>query len=113
MLMEDDELEEMVAGWAQTVPTEESSKKKGPKDPIAEKPYWISTSRRTGFRRLHKKSCACGVMYWTVASCEEVEQVPKAGVDAWCRVCFRAELDEQEEDDSSTSGSSTSTEEER
>jgi hypothetical protein len=52
-------------------------------------------------------------MYWTVASCEEVELVPKAGVDAWCRVCFRAELDEQEEDDSSTSGSSTSTEEER
>jgi hypothetical protein len=88
-------------------------KEKGAEGTYHRETLLISTSRRTGFRRLHKKSCACGVMYWTVASCEEVELVPKAGVDAWCRVCFRAELDEQEEDDSSTSGSSTSTEEER
>jgi hypothetical protein len=41
-----------------------------------------------------------------------VETIPKTGVDAWCRVCFKKELDEQEDEDSSTSGSSTSTEDE-
>ena len=112
-LIEDDELEEMVAGWAQTVPLEDTSKARSSKEAAKEMQYWISTSRRTGFRRLHKKSCACGVLYWTVASYDEVAQIPKSGVDAWCRVCFRKELDEQEEEDSSSSGSSTSTEEEK
>ena len=113
MMMDDDELEEMVAGWAQTVPLEEKPKPRGSTDPEKEVPYWISISRRTGLKRLHKKSCACGVQYWTVATYEEVETIPKTGVDAWCRVCFKKELDEQEDEDSSTSGSSTSTEEER
>ena len=110
MLIEDDELEEMVAGWGQPVPLDEKEKASGSKGPGKEMQYWISKSRRTGFRRLHKKSSACGVQYWTVTSYEEVDHIPKTGVDAWCRVCFRAELDAQEEDDSSTSGSSTSTE---
>jgi hypothetical protein len=110
MLIEDDELEEMVAGWGQPVPLDEKEKASGSKGPGKEMQYWISKSRRTGFRRLHKKSSACGVQYWTVTCYEEVDHIPKTGVDAWCRVCFRAELDAQEEDDSSTSGSSTSTE---
>lgn len=110
MELEDDELEEMVAGWGQAVPLGEESK--GSKEVPKEKPYWVSISRKTGFKRLHKKSCACGVQYWTVSTYEELEHIPKTGVDAWCRVCFKAELDEQDLDDSSTSGSSTSTEEE-
>ena len=112
MLIEDDELEEMVAGWGQPVPLEEKEKAAGSKSTSVDMKYWVSKSRRTGFRRLHKKSCACGVQYWTVASYEEVDHIPKTGVDAWCRICFRAELDEQEEENSSTSGSSTSTDEE-
>ena len=110
--VDDDELEEMVGGWGQTVATEEEPKGKGAKDDVKELPYWISTSRRTGFKRLHKKSCACGVMHWKVTCCDEVAEVPKSGVDAWCRICFREELDEQVDEDSSTSGSSSSTAEE-
>eukprot|EP00435_Cladocopium_sp_Y103_P069329 s873_g33.t1 len=111
LLMEDDELEEMVAGWAQQVPSEEPPEARGSKESEkSEAPFWISVSRRTGFKRLHKKSCACGVMYWSVDKYEEVTQVNKARVDAWCRVCFKKEPDEQD-DDSSTSGSSSSTEE--
>ena len=109
--VEDEELEEMVAGWGQTVPLEEESRARGSKEGEKELPYWISTSRKTGFRRLHKRSCACGAMHWKVTCSEEVAEVPKSGVDAWCRVCFKSELDEQEEDNSSTSGSSSSTDE--
>lgn len=88
---------------------EEEPKAKGSKDVEKELPYWISTSRRTGFKRFHKKSWACGVMHWKVTCCDEVAEVPKSGVDAWCRICFKAELDEQEDEDSSRSGSSSST----
>ena len=109
---DDDEIEETVAGWGQAVPLEEKGPASGSKDKVKECPYWISISRRTGFRRLHKKSSACGVQYWTVASYEEVERMPKDGVDAWCKLCFKAELDAQEQEDSSSSGSSTSTAEE-
>ena len=109
---DDDEIEEIVAGWGQAVPLEEKGSASGSKDKIKEYPFWISISRRTGFRRLHKKSSACGIQYWTVASYEEVEHMPKEGVDAWCKLCFKAELDAQEQEDSSSSGSSTSTAEE-
>ena len=111
--LEDDELEEIVAGWGQAVPLGEEPKATGSKEAPKEKPYWVSVSRKTGFKRLHKKSCACGVQYWTVSVFEELEYIPKTGVDAWCRVCFKTELDEQDLEDSSSSGSSTSTEEER
>jgi hypothetical protein len=44
-LIEDDELEEMVAGWAQTVPLEDTSKARSSKEAAKEMQYWISTSR--------------------------------------------------------------------
>ena len=110
MRLEDVELEEMVARWAQPVPLTEV-KSSGSGGAQKEMPYWVSISRKTGFRRLHKKSCACGVHYWTVATYEELEHVPKTGIDAWCRICFKAELESREDEDSSSSGSSTSTEE--
>ena len=53
---DDDEIEETVAGWGQAVPLEEKGPASGSKDKVKECPYWISISRRTGFRRLHKKS---------------------------------------------------------
>ena len=109
-LIEDDELEEMIGGWGQVVPLVEETRPKGSKDQKKEMPYWVSISRRTGFRRLHKKSCSCGVMYWSVSSYEEFDQVPKTGIDAWCRICFKQELEQADEEDSSTSGSSSSTE---
>eukprot|EP00435_Cladocopium_sp_Y103_P044508 s2321_g12.t1 len=56
--MEDDEVDKMVAGWGQSVPIGEETEARSSKEPEkVEKPYWISVSRRTGFRRLHKKSC--------------------------------------------------------
>ena len=93
------------------MPLEEEAgeeKEKGEKEPGR---FWVSISRRTGFRRLHKRG-GCGIMIWNVALYEEFSEVHKASADAWCKVCFKEELKEKKDEDSSTSGSSSSTDEE-
>ena len=106
--LEDDELGQ---AFDHHVPLEEEAEGGGEKGKKEPKRYWVSISRRTGFRRLHKRG-GCGIMIWNVASYEEFSEVHKASADAWCKVCFREELNEKKEDESSTSGSSTSTDEE-
>ena len=83
----------MIGGWGQAVPLVEEERASGSKDRVKEMPYWVSVSRRTGFRRLHKKSSRCGVMHWSVNSYEELDHV------------LKQELEQAENEDSSTSGS--------
>ena len=106
--LEDDELGQ---AFDHHVPLEEETEEGGGKGKKEPKRYWVSISRRTGFRRLHKRG-GCGVMVWNVASYEEFSEVHKSSADAWCKVCFKEELNEKKEDESSSSGSSTSTNEE-
>eukprot|EP00435_Cladocopium_sp_Y103_P022296 s3783_g5.t1 len=103
VVMDDDYEEEWKDGLLRAVPMEDepaSSSTQGRK----EMKFWVSISRRTGFRRLHKMH-GCGVMHWTVAAYEEVEEPGRVKADAWCKICFRQELAQrgEDEDDSSSS----------
>ena len=71
-------------------------------------PYWVSISRKTGFRRLHRWD-GCGVKPANVHSSEEVWEVKPGIADKKCLVCFRDGKDIVREDEAdSTSGSSSS-----
>ena len=71
-------------------------------------PYWVSVSRKTGFRRLHRWD-GCGVKPANVHSSEEVWEVKPGIADKKCLVCFRDGKDIVREDEAdSTSGSSSS-----
>ena len=78
---------------------------------LVEAPYFVSISRRTGFRRLHKTNC-CGVMPWQCHLIEWVKNVSDSTADAYCKVCLKKCSPETREDSSRTSGSSSSTENE-
>ena len=106
--LEDDELGQ---AFDHHVPLEERAEEEGESGRRETGRYWVSISRKTGFRRLHKRG-GCGIMIWNVASYEEFGEVHKASADAWCKICFREELKEKSDEDSSTSGSSSSTDEE-
>ena len=72
--------------------------------------YFVTISRRTGFRRLHRRN-ACGVVW---AGCHKVEFMDKitGGVaDAVCRDCAKKAGLKIPSSGSSSSGSSSSTEE--
>eukprot|EP00435_Cladocopium_sp_Y103_P045520 s2527_g13.t1 len=108
LAFEDDDEEGLIEGMDQPVPMEEPSKEEGAASSSEKAKHWIW---RTGFRRLHKMA-GCGTMPWTVGISEEAETIPKTKADAWCKICFRQELDEKRtEEESSTSGSSSSTDE--
>ena len=71
-------------------------------------PYWISISRKTGFRRLHRLD-GCGVKPLSVHSSEEVWELKPGIADKKCLVCFRDDRNVvREETADSTSGSSSS-----
>ena len=71
-------------------------------------PYWVSISRKTGFRRLHRCD-GCGVKPANVYSSEEIWEVKPGIADKKCLVCFRDGKDIVREDEAdSTSGSSSS-----
>eukprot|EP00435_Cladocopium_sp_Y103_P020573 s4599_g5.t1 len=108
----DDEDEAWEDGLMRGVPTSEGPSGSSGSKEGKEMKFWVSISRRTGFRRLHKLH-GCGVMHWTVAAYEAIDEPKKVSADAWCKVCFRQELTQrgQDDDDSSSSGSSSSTEE--
>ena len=79
-----------------------------------ELPYWVSVSRRKGFRRLHARN-KCGVIPWTVHQMEWHRYASDARADAWCQTCWRKvqAADIREREASSTSGTSSSTESEQ
>ena len=71
-------------------------------------PFWISISRRTGFRRLHRHQ-GCGVSRSTVFKSMEVSKITADVADKKCRICFRDETGSKEsEGDDTSSGSSSS-----
>ena len=67
-----------------------------------EAPFWVSVSRRTGFRRLHRRQ-GCGVSPHQVYDARDLWQIEAGVADAKCKKCFckGAETD-------SSSGSSSS-----
>ena len=72
--------------------------------------FFVTISRHSGFRRLHKVGC-CGTYPWACHKVEYVERVTEGVADAICKTCQRASSATLEEDGkSSSSGSSSSTE---
>ena len=67
-------------------------------------PFWVSISRRSGFRRLHKKD-GCGVRperQW------RLKRFPQKPADKKCQLCFGKQGEQQgSSEDGSTSGSSS------
>ena len=75
---------------------------------VRQAPYWVSVSRKTGFRRLHRLD-GCGVKPSNVYSSEEVWEIKPETADKKCLVCFRDSRNVARDDEAgSTSGSSTS-----
>ena len=72
--------------------------------------FWVSVSRKTGFRRLHKMY-GCGVMHWNVFKAEFFHNPKEAAADAWCKICRKSitKKEAESESETSTSGSSSST----
>ena len=74
-------------------------------------PFFVTISRHSGFRRLHK-SGACNTQPWACYKVEYLARVVPGVADAACKTCQRKHgkpLEEGQEE-SSTSGSSSSTE---
>ena len=71
-------------------------------------PYFVTISRHSGFRRLHKAGC-CSTLPWTCYKVEYLARVTEGVADAVCKTCQRACGKEVEIEDSSSSGSSSST----
>ena len=76
-------------------------------------PYFVSITRRTGFRRLHKTS-GCGVIPERCHKVEWIWEVEEKTADAVCKVCLARSGKQKPKSDSSSSssGSSSSTDEE-
>jgi hypothetical protein len=80
------------------------------KERPAESKYWISISRKTGFRRLHLRH-ACGVMPFNCFQTEDVWTLKEVKADAFCKPCAKQlERTQVESSSSSSSGSSSSEE---
>ena len=71
-------------------------------------PYFVSITRRTGFRRLHKTS-GCGVIPERCYKVEWVWEVNEKTADAVCKVCLARCGKSKPDSSSSSSGSSSST----
>ncbi len=70
-------------------------------------PFWVSISRRSGFRRLHKKD-GCGVRPESVFKAVEIEKISPEVADKKCQLCFGKQGEQQgSSEDGSTSGSSS------
>ena len=99
-------LAENTAGWVSPVTPE--AKQKSSK----EAPYWVSISKRAGFRRLHLKD-GCGVFRFNCANSADVWTVNEECAHALCKDCAKlmAKGSNAQAVDSSSSGSSSSSEE--
>ena len=79
------------------------------KELVVDPPYFVSISRRSDCRRLHKNYC-CGVMPWQCYKLEWVHEVKAGTADAYCQRCLKACGKLGDAVDSSSSGTSSSTE---
>ena len=71
--------------------------------------YFITISRKTGFRRLHLRD-GCGLDWRTCHRVEFLDKISKTCADSVCASCKkRGNLGTGEEEETSSSGSSTST----
>ena len=78
-----------------------------------EHPFWVSVSRRSGFRRLHKRN-GCSVRPSTVFKAIGVDKVTPEVADKKCLICFGKSKDAMGETvDDTTSGFSSSSSESR
>ena len=74
--------------------------------------FWVSISRKTGFRHLHKVG-GCGVRPESVHKSEDVWEISPASADKRCLICFgKGEAKAEAPQSESTSGSSSSSESE-
>ena len=70
--------------------------------------FWVSVSRKTGFRRLHKVG-GCGVRPEAVHKAEDIWEVAPSTADKRCLLCFgKVDGKSEEPQSESTSGSSSS-----
>ena len=72
--------------------------------------FFVSVSRRAGFRRLHRVN-GCGIKPWACQKVEWIKEVREGCADAVCKVCKVSVGKQTDVVDSSSSGSSSSTEE--
>ena len=74
-------------------------------------PFFVTISRHTGFRRLHKIG-GCNIQPWACHKVEYLARVVPGVADAACKTCQRkhGKAFEEGPEESSTSGSSSSTE---
>ena len=84
----------------------------GEEEPEATAPYWVSISRKTGFRRLHKMG-GCGISPDSVFRSELVATVNKDTADKKCRLCWKQAAEKADSDSTSGTSSSTETESDR
>ena len=74
-----------------------------------QKSFFITISRKTGFRRLHKKHL-CGLDWHSCYRVEFLDRVTKHCADSICATCKeRGHINVNDDEDSSSSGSSSST----
>ena len=74
--------------------------------------FFVSVSRRAGFRRLHRIN-GCGIKPWACHKVEWIKEVREGCADAACKICKVSLGRGAEAEGSSSSGSSSSTEEEQ
>ena len=73
-------------------------------------PYWVSISRKTGFKRLHKTN-GCGIRPESVHRSEPVFTIDSKVADKKCQLCWRPkQVEATINDTSSESSSSTESE---
>ena len=72
--------------------------------------FFVSVSRRAGFRRLHRVN-GCGIKPWACHKVEWIKEVREGVADAACKICKIKLGKETETEGTSSSGSSSSTEE--
>ena len=80
-------------------------------DNTQEAPYWVSVSRRTGFRRLHRTG-GCNIHPEAVHRAEPVFAIDAHTADKKCQVCWKKEPTNEVLSSSSGSSSSSSDEDE-
>ena len=77
--------------------------------PDGDFPYFVTISRRTGFRRLHQKGL-CGIWPWQCQHVEYLKSIHSASAHAVCKRCIqRSGLATSSEQSDTSSGSSSST----
>jgi hypothetical protein len=94
------------------VEPEEPQKAQNSTERPIESKFWVSISRKTGFRRLHLRH-ACGIMPFNCYQTEDVWSLKDVKADAFCKPCSKHLEKSQDAVSSSSSSGSSSSEEDR